>query len=601
MLGYFPILVLAALLIMVVIGRLGLVDRTPDERVTPEMHEPGGHLPGRAPLYVVVHGLDQGKDWPQIRSALSPRGTVLTLRYRATLLAGVPLLNRLPLYANADPRKLAANVSAEIGRHFDPRRHTGVVLIGQSLGALIVRQAYLQGTHDGARWPEAVSRMVLLAGMNRGWDISKHKPADMSGGRWVAFWSGSWFGRLTGTGKLIMAAETGAPFVANLRLEWMRHFQSASAKPIEIVQLLGDIDDVVSDADNKDLRAMASANFAWLRVRGTGHADISNFSDPTAYGELKMGDYRRDKFLLAATRDFGEVKRANEEQAFNTDDDVSHIVFVVHGIRDRGEWAAAFEQALQARFKELAGAHEKLVVASIRYGYFGMGPFLFQPGRDKYVKWFMDEYTETLARYPKARHVHFVGHSNGTYLLAAALRDYGSLQVDRVALGGSVVRKQYDWPAVFKNRQVSRVLNYVAADDWVVSLFPRFFEPRWIYALLDNDIGSAGFNGFDHQPPGFTEVRYILGGHDAMLGRIPEITDFLLSPNPDASAYPRDTDRPRARYENASTWADWLLIWPALLAVVAFVGWHVVVSASEPRWPWLALYLGLVLTILFKL
>ncbi|MBS0554052.1 MAG: hypothetical protein JSS47_16225, partial [Proteobacteria bacterium] len=296
MLGYFPVVVLAALLIMVVIGRLGLVDRSPDEQVTAEQQ---GGLAGPAPLYVVVHGLDQGKDWPEIRSALSPRGTVLTLRYRATLLAGSRLLNRLPLYSNADPRTLAANVSKEIDKHFDPRRHTQVVLIGQSLGALIVRQAYLQGTRDGARWADAVSRMVLLAGMNRGWDISGHKPADMSGGRWLAFWFGSWFGRLTGTGKLIMAAETGAPFVANLRLAWMRHFQSAAAKPIEIVQLLGDIDDVVSDNDNKDLRAMASSKFAWIRVRGTGHADISNFSDPTAYGELQMGDYRRNKFLLA--------------------------------------------------------------------------------------------------------------------------------------------------------------------------------------------------------------------------------------------------------------------------------------------------------------
>ena len=115
------------------------------------------------------------------------------------------------------------------------------------------------------------------------------------------------------------------------------------------------------------------------------------------------------------------------------------------------------------------------------------------------MKWFMDEYTETLARYPHATDIAFVGHSNGTYLLAEALRMYDSMRVNRVVFGGSVVPKDYAWCCTPAQRAVERVRNYVASDDAVVALFPRFFELPVIRRVLGNNIGSAGFNGFDPQ------------------------------------------------------------------------------------------------------
>ena len=33
-----------------------------------------------------------------------------------------------------------------------------------------------------------------------------------------------------------------------------------------------------------------------------------------------------------------------------------------------------------------------------------------------------------------------------------------------------------------------------------------------------------------------------------------------------------------------------MLVWPLLAALVLFVGWHVVMSAPEPRWPALVLF-----------
>jgi pimeloyl-ACP methyl ester carboxylesterase len=573
------IVLFTMLLACVLVGRLGLLSDFHEADVSADFlacSKPGV-------LFVLVHGLERGRSWKDMTLALNGYGDVLGVKY--------------PVLSNADPQYIARKISEAVQAKYDPQRHTRILLIGQSIGALFVRRAFLIAEEHSTSWAKAVNRVVLLAGMNRGWDISGKTPVDMRWSTWLTIWVASWLGRLTGTGKLILATETGAPFVANLRLDWMKRMRKAE-RDLEVVQLLGDIDDVVSDEDNKDLRAMASSKFAWIRVRGTGHPNIADFNDTRQYGGVVLGDYRKAKFLLAVNEDFDKVKQENEEQPFQTDESVTHIVFVLHGIRDLGHWASAFEYELLGFFKRHTKPGGKLAVASIRYGYFGMGPFLLRPGRDKYVKWFMDEYTETLARYPKAEHIHFVGHSNGTYLLAAALERYSSLKVDRVVFGGSVVRKDYKWDEVFKNDQVKRLRNYVASDDWVVALFPRFFEPPLMRYLLGNDIGSAGFNGFESTHSNLENVRYIEGQHGAFLERIPEIVRFLLS---DQAQQARITTEHRVKVLKwASNWGTWLVVWPLLAAIILFAGWHVVTSATEPRLPFLVLYGLLVLLILMN-
>ncbi len=68
---------------------------------------------------------------------------------------------------------------------------------------------------------------------------------------------------------------------------------------------------------------------------------------------------------------------------------------------------------------------------------------MFRTRRSK-VEWLMDQYTENLALYPNAD-FSFVGHSNGTYLLAKALLEYPACKFKNVVFAGSVVNKNYDW------------------------------------------------------------------------------------------------------------------------------------------------------------
>jgi hypothetical protein len=240
-----------------------------------------------------------------------------------------------------------------------------------------------------------------------------------------------------------------------------------------------------------------------------------------------------------------------------------------------------------------------------------MGPFLLRPVREKYVKWLMDEYTETLAQYPNATHVHFVGHSNGTYLLAAGLQRYSSLDVGRIVFGGSVVRRDYPWPAVLNDQQEItgttskvRVVNYTAVDDWVVALFPRFFEPAFM-APLGNDIGSAGFNGFTTSHSQVQNVRGLTGGHAAFLSRVPQIAAFILHGDKDMGPPAGGSEKlgwsRRALAmicDWGSHWGTWVVVWPVLAFVVVMVGWHVTTAAIEPRWPFFIAYVVLLLLIL---
>lgn len=599
-----PVAIFLVLVVITLLVRLHVWSGEAEPKVSAEFQQ--GAADQRT-LFIYVHGLDGGRHWEPMRDVLLEYGDTLMLSYAH------------PLFSNMRPEPLADLIANTIAQKVKRSTYDRITLLGQSMGALLIKRAFLDAEAKQQQWTDRVKRIVLVAGMNRGWDISGQKPSDMHVTTAVSLWAGTWFGRLLNIGGLILSTEAGTPFVANLRVDWISRMRDASQHPdafhqIEVVQLLGDIDDLVSEEDNKDLQALNTGQFAWLRVRGTGHSDITVFNDTRLIGNtrINLGEYRREKFELAAAEpDFSKVMEHNEVQPFQPDEAVTDIVFVVHGIRDLGEWAAEFEQQLHHRFSSVSdkGASGKLAIASVRYGYFGMGPFLFKPIREKYVKWFMDEYTETLALYPNARNIHFVGHSNGTYLLAAALQRYQALRVDRVVFGGSVVRKGYDWSEILPCCPDLKVRNYTAVDDWVVALFPRFFEVPTTDFLFRNDLGSAGYYGFEKNNPRVENIPGLTGGHSAFISQIPEIAAFLFPSASDANAAAASSAIVDTKVKLSSkvlstlsswgaSWATWFIVWPLLVVVVIGVGWHVVTAAPEPRLPMLALYLLLVLFIL---
>lgn len=487
-----------------------------------------GDFPGQSDTLVVfVHGLnpDAGRSILPFLKRTFPGAHILA-----------PAFNASP-FSNADPKVLAARISDAIHDKFTTHRYRRIILVGHSAGASLLRKAYVWGrgfdedrtdAHVGVRpWTARVDRLVMLAGLTRGWSLDP-PPENLTFGRRLLMRTGLFVAKVTGTGKFMRSHERGAPFVANLRIQWIRlaRSQRGGSVPL-VVQLLGGADDVVSGDDMRDVAV--AKDFLYVALGAdTGHAEVAQLED-SPDEEKEAVDERRRVLTIALTQPATVIQQIAERYEPGEDLRPVHMVFIRHGIRDFGDWT----DRLGRTIKDLRPDVE---IDSSKYTYFGMGPFLFFNARQHNVRELVDTYTEKLAQYPNAT-FSFVGHSNGTYILASALQRYHSVQLDRVVFLGSVAPRAYDWSKLAKAQQVKGVVNVVGSADWVVAIFPRMLETLGEIADAQPagmfDIGAAGFRGFSKipddfgatgsrrvskRPDDFRNIKYAEGAHSAGFG-----------------------------------------------------------------------------------
>jgi hypothetical protein len=304
----------------------------------------------------------------------------------------------------------------------------------------------------------------------------------------------------------------------------------------------------------------------------TNHIEAIVFSSNRRDPDGSNGAERKRLFIASLIEDRQALIARSVNPAFLADslppppdEAVTQVTFVIHGIRDDGYWTRRIAQ----RIHEAAGRHGQ-PLASYRsitssYGYFAMLPFIWPWIRREKVEWLMDEYVGAVSRYPHAN-FSYVGHSNGTYLLARALQDYPAVHFRNVLFAGSVVRRDYPWRQFIADGRVSRVVNMVATADWVVAIFPSGLEP-----LRRFDLGGAGFGGFRRAAaePGLHEIHYVAGGHSAALVETqwPRIAEFVVA---DTIPAPPDADY---RSNQSCLWrAAARLSSPILVAIVLLFG-----------------------------
>ncbi len=133
---------------------------------------------------------------------------------------------------------------------------------------------------------------------------------------------------------------------------------------------------------------------------------------------------------------------------------------------------------------------------------------------------------------------HYVGHSNGTYLVAKALTNYPAARFGNIYFAGSVVDPRFDWRGLKQSHRIARFHNARGASDWVVALLPKSLE----YFM---DLGGAGFDGFDQiqykdQPVGTVcqgltqSKKYAVGGHSGAIAEQhwDQIAEFIVNGTP---------------------------------------------------------------------
>jgi pimeloyl-ACP methyl ester carboxylesterase len=485
-------------------------------------------------LFVLVHGWEHtAKNLDHLKCAVQavfPSDDVLLPCYPASR------------WSNGDLRDVAEGcvglIEGAWGKHQDGG-YKQIILIGHSLGALIARKVYLiaHGQYSdyeqrtlfvaGKRaWAPCITRLVLLAGMNRGWKLWP-KNAQTPLLRWLGRVLSLTLAQGLGLGRLVRAAHRGAPFVVNLRLDWLQ-LTSTGVEPDMVVQLAGLRDTVVDASDHVDL--LSGRTFHYLPVDGTSHHALVQF-DGTAAGQD-----RKQKFLMALQAN-GSLTGEAIPNAPQPDKTVKQVLLLMHGIRDYGKWTEDVRSEIEQ--------HASVRAEIANYDYLPLLPFLLGVGRNRQVRLLMDRYAEARSMYPNAA-LSFLGHSNGTYVMASALRRYPACRFARVAFLGSILHRRFPWRREMQ-ACVGQLRNYVATQDCVVAIFPSFFEAVRILPL-NRDFGSAGHTGFTQVDNRFQNVAYLEGGHGT--GLEPQhraaILSFLMGEQPPVAPKTVETQSWRA-------------------------------------------------------
>jgi len=443
-----------------------------------------------------------------------------------------------------------------------------VICIGHSIGGLLVRQAYLlaagaypKTSKSGIRWTKKVSRFILLASINRGFEPKGFLVpmlVNLSGAT-------GWLPSLRDTVE-------GSAFITNLRITWIRYFSNLEGQEPIMIQVLGTQDGFVKRTDSIDLQAFP--NGVQLDVPGAKHDDFyyPKGRDSEAIAEWNLRykllkwailQYDPQKFNLIPSELQGNVtvdpgKKASETTA----------IFIVHGVRDSNSgWASQLEDQIKMR------TDGKIAVLRPTYGYFSAFNFFFPWLRRQNIRWFQDQYSYRFALNPKAE-FHFIGHSNGTYILGESLKQVPAMKFKRVYLAGSVLPREYPWQDRFDLNQVGELRNDRSCWDWPVGILCSGLR-----GIGMKDIGTGGFDGFYFDDDRAEEVYYYKGGHGEPLAKENQtsILAFTLDGDPSPPSNLLELSQISARFQWTSRAAPYfvLLLLPIVLCIAFLWVWWI--------------------------
>lgn len=499
---------------------------------------------------------------------------------------------RLPvdMFSCADPEEIARGIVGYVDGLAGLAAYRSIILVGHSLGAVMARKvwALAHGATPAASvdrsmarpWAGKIDRVILLAATNRGWLVSSALNP------WARLqWT---LGTVVGNvlrhvfmrEPTIFGFRRGAAFLTATRLQCLAVARFlADASPMT-VQLLGTADDYVAPTDNLDLAT--GSDFYYLEVAEDTHRGIVQLKDDQG----EAGALPAFRLALTGSRDDLQGRSLSKHDVFDLYDealddhdlvslpqanlDVKHVVFVIHGIRDRGFWT----RRIAREVKSLARRNNEACRAvTSTYGYFPMGPFLLPWVRWSKAEWLLDQYVTAKSIYPNAE-FSYIGHSNGTYLLAKALEICPAISFKHVVFCGSVVPSAYGWSRLAPGR-VGRILNYVATADYVVAIFPHGLERMRL-----QDLGGAGHNGFIDQA--VMNIRHVEGGHGAALAKKTwkEMAVFALEGTFPTAPVPAPPQSTRVLWAGRGAPIAWLLI----AVGVFWIGWKVLAPIGPYGW-----------------
>lgn len=399
--------------------------------------------------------------------------------------------------------QLAVQIRTWAGEPFGPEGPKEIILVGHSIGGLLVRKAFLLEHKSSSpqtrippnSWTSKVTRIALFASPNAGFQRN-NLPWHLKGV--MAFAS---------LGPYLTAEdiESGSDFITELRLQWFSLW-AKNAQRVDsnnnskkdhtgahdvqglplVVQVLGDRDDLISTEDVLDAKFLPGT--ARIAVPKAGHGDLVDLSrGATDDPDLR---YKLLRHAILGTLDSSEFAAQDRKEEL--------VYILLHGIRSSryGNWVRQLADALS----NSPSSTPAPIVYAPSYGFFSAIEFALPWTRKQNMRHFLHWYGNYFVTHD-ADNMYFAGHSNGTYMLGRALLQVPSIRFRRIYLASSVLPRDFPWSAIVQRGQVglaneTNPVNVIHCD--------RGSKDRpvgWLCSALNGlgmrDIGTGGYDGFD--------------------------------------------------------------------------------------------------------
>lgn len=555
--------------------------------------------PGRSTLLVIVPGLARTNIQSLVDSIRTtyPDCRVELLRHRLHPFSFRRTLDRAVSELAREIRGLSGENTG------DGDRTTDVILVGHSLGGILVRAAYLYGlgydreTRGDAphEWAQKVTRIVLLGTPNTGF-----RGRNLPGG-----WA---YPVVAGLGSFAMeSVHAGSFWMANLRLRWLEVIRtpapghhavpgSTATAPL-VVQVYGLQDDVVAREDIDDSHYMPGT--VATEVSSGNHGELVDLTNPKTR-ELRWAELEHAIFGKHPTAEAFSAPSAEP------------VHFILHGIRASAydDWIRNLTEELQQGQDTIDPAVRKPKVISLNYKFFSAIQFAVRGTRRQNIHQFLDVYLASVLTHQPDGFT-FIGHSNGTYMMANVMNNVRAVRFRRIMLAGSVLPPNFDWARLYARQQIGYHANDAWHDGQVHNDRARKDYPVGLLAngmrgLFFRDVGAAGVRGFEGvQALNVTDHHHTFPkGHAAALNdhpgyppRMPEIANYLthgvICPEP-----LDHTSKPFAWLSRAAPYL--MLILAAALLCGLVLGFLTLLGTAGPAVA-LAIYLAVLVTVFVAL
>ena len=457
-----------------------------------------------------------------------------------------------PWSVRRTPERAAGNLQAFIAAEVASTGAKDVVLIGHSMGGLILRSAWLKARgYDSAAtsdWAHRVSRIVLLGSPNGGYKFE--------GWSWLR----TLYALATPWADFAMEhAKSGGYWVVNLRLRWFEAFRQLREEDWPaVIDVVGMDDRLVTPDDVKDT----------VRLTGSRRVEIAD----TSHGQLIDVSCSSTQWRWPILRRaiFDPPEKASVSLAVST----QPVAFIFHGIRASADdsWISQLRMQL-----EKSGTH----VIAPDTGFFSAFEFALPFVRNRKAHDFLERYGDVALTHDPDN-FSFFGHSNGTYMMGRSMERVPAVRFRHLLLAGSVLTPRYDWGLLLRRKQIG----HYDAGRWVPGVVHnergRIDVPVGILAGLLNGlwpwnkgVGPGGVIGFPNAPIAVQQDNsFFIKGHSGALGagdpdRRNEIVQYLSTGAYAAHNVPR-TDPSRLFLIVSRIMR--LLAWPLVFGFGIFYG-----------------------------